>query len=340
MSNKKRYDNIIYRADGNTKIGLGHVYRLIALNQMVEGAAERIFISDDTCYKHVDNILPQKEFTKHLSTKSEEQEQLKLILELKRVNTLVVLDGYHFSSDFEQKLIDHGVSVLTIDDLHEREFHADLILNPALNVSARDYTLTRGKLLSGFDHILLRREFFQQKGIIEEDEGETTCLICFGGSDFHNLTQKVIKPVLQHPSVAHTHVIIGSAYAHLDSLKNINGVNIHSDLSAKEMKSLMLQSNICIAPASGICNELISLNRVIITGYYTNNQLDILNGLTDAGAVINAENLLETTNEKLTQHIDNALNPEIRQQLINNQRELFDGLSPSRINRAILDIIN
>src|SRR5690349_8258024 len=53
---------------------------------------------------------------------------------------LVVLDGYHFDSNYQQQVKARGAVLAVIDDLHDQEMFADLVINHAPGVHPSNYT--------------------------------------------------------------------------------------------------------------------------------------------------------------------------------------------------------
>ena len=73
---------------------------------------------------------------------------------------MVVIDGYQFDTEYQQKVKKSGASLVCLDDLHNQHFVADIIINHAPGVdpgkySAEPYT----QYLLGPSYALLRPAF-------------------------------------------------------------------------------------------------------------------------------------------------------------------------------------
>lgn len=104
------------------------------------------------------------------------------------------------------------------------------------------------------------------------------------------------------------------------------------------MLSKITSCGIAIAPSSGIGYEIIASKTPFLSGFYVNNQLDILKGLENNGCIINLGDLrkidLLTFNNALAQF--ESCNFVTNQ--INNQNKLIDGLSGERILAEFLEL--
>ena len=178
---------IFFRADGNTHIGLGHLVRCSALAYMLQSYFEISFYCKE---------IPES-FEKELVNNSYEviriDNEAQFIEQLDH-NQIVVLDGYNFNTAYQLEIKAKGNKLVCIDDLHDKEFVADLIINHAPGVKPEDYSAQpHTQFALGLDYALLRPAFLQQALKPRKIEKIETALICFGGSDPKNLTQSTLE---------------------------------------------------------------------------------------------------------------------------------------------------
>jgi UDP-2,4-diacetamido-2,4,6-trideoxy-beta-L-altropyranose hydrolase len=255
---------------------------------------------------------------------------------------IVVLDGYQFDSEYQKKIKEKGSKLVCIDDFHDQFFYADLVINHAPGVYKEDYKgESYTKYLLGPDYALLRPEFLETvpDKRIDRNRNVKNIFICFGGSDSKSLTAKVLSWL---PSKGHSiTIVIGDAYSHQDELNEVIKerkdfeINVKNSLSAKEMKNELEKTDLAIVPASGILFEVISTGLPVISGYYTDNQKDVYSGFKANNVFYDAKSFYE-------QDFLKAFNTALKKsnyEIIENQQNCIDGLSPKRFRKKFLGLL-
>jgi len=136
--------------------------------------------------------------------------------------------------------------------------------------------------------------------------------ISFGGSDAHNHSQQVAQILMDLPGIQVLHLVAGATNPHLEAWhewaaehnrqarqakqqqsqqngqsSQPNGqlplIQIHQNLSAQNMASLMARCSLAVAPASGTAMELCACRVPLICGYTATNQTGIFEGLSSLG---------------------------------------------------------
>jgi len=245
----------------------------------------------------------------------------------------VVLDGYEFDSEYQRHIKNKGCKLACIDDFQAQHFYADLLINHAPGVRKDDYEgEPYTKYLLGPDYALLRPEFFSSKTReIKNYSSIKNLFICFGGSDFKNLTVKILSWL---PSKDYlVTVVLGYAYSHggiLDEAiveRQDLEIIVKNSLSANEMKNQLEQADLAIVPASGILFEVMSTGLPAISGYYVDNQQGIYTGFKKLGCIVDAKGFDRENFLQAIQTVDDKSLALIRK----NQAQALDGLSMIRI---------
>lgn len=209
----------------------------------------------------------------------------------------LVLDGYHFDGEYQKQARNTGVTLVCLDDIHKREFFADLIINHAPDVTPDDYqALPDTRFALGPEYALLRPVFLEQAKKERKIDSADSVLICFGGSDFRNLTVQTLRTVLDFEQFRKITIIAGSAYKYQGSLERMLRLNAGTEkeirhyyaVNEQQMLSLMLETDVAIVPSSGILFETLAAGNKIISGMYTDNQLRIYSGFRKLEAFIDA----------------------------------------------------
>lgn len=313
--------DLFIRTDGSSEIGLGHLVRCISLS---------IYLSDPFNITFVCREIPQK-IEDELSqegialVKIDEEREFFDLLES---NSTVVLDGYSFDTVYQKKVKESGCKLACIDDLHDKEFYADLIINHSPGISKDQYSAQPAtKYALGLDYVLLRPPFLKaalNQNLREQNKRETL-LVCFGGSDSENLTVRTLNVVLDFNQFKKIIIITGSAYKFNDELlKTIKGrekvLHYHA-LDGEEMAAAFIESDVAIVPSSGILFEALATGNIAISGTYTNNQKEVYRGFKKLNAIIDAGNFSEEKIRDAIQQIS----------LYTTQQIFIDGKSPGRI---------
>ena len=315
MRNRKVY----VRVDGGDQIGLGHLIRCFALAKMLQSDFQIIFACQTIPEKFISE-LAEAGFVYIGLGKDDD------FFELIRPENIVVLDGYHFDSRYQKLIKQVGCKLVCIDDLYDKVYFADLIINHApgvenWNYNAQVYT----QYALGLDYALLRTAFLNPV-ILKSPRLDNSILICFGGSDGKNLTVETLKIILATNRFGTINVITGESYLGFEELepllKSNTMINHYHSVDEYQMAELIAVSNISVVPSSGILMEVLVLGNIIISGMYVENQKYLFENFKKMGAFISAEDF---SPKYLKDAIAKALN------YIPKSRQLIDGKSGQRI---------
>jgi UDP-2,4-diacetamido-2,4,6-trideoxy-beta-L-altropyranose hydrolase len=319
-------DKMFIRVDGNDQIGLGHLVRCVALAQMLKEDFNITFV----CKEILDptrNEIVKLGFS--LITINNEDSFLSALTG----NEIVVIDHYGLDSTYQEKIKDKNCKLVCIDDLHNKAFFADLIINPAPSVRPGHYQAqVYTQFALGLDYVLLRPEFFGQMQKAMTDEPTQTVFVCFGGADSKNITQTVVDILEKDTRFKKIIVVTGSAYNHLDQLKrkiDRKRFALYHGVDAKKMAVLIAKAQLAIVPASGILQEVIAVGSKIISGMYVENQKYVFENYKSLGAFVSAEDF---SVEHLTSAIDKAFQDRSERKI------LIDGKSPERLLNTFLQL--
>ncbi|MCX2837914.1 UDP-2,4-diacetamido-2,4,6-trideoxy-beta-L-altropyranose hydrolase [Salinimicrobium sp. MT39] len=284
-------NKILFRVDGNSSIGHGHLMRCYALAEMLKSR----FTVDFFC-KEVPNSLLNAFKQKNLAVNiiSIEDE----FLEVLNGDGIVVLDHYGLDTAFQKIIKEKGNKLVCIDDLHEKEFYADLIINHAPGILPSDYKAqSYTQYALGIEYAMLRPEFLK---LARQKEKKTNLskkgvFVCFGGSDPEDLTRRSLDILIDIKLFDEIKIVTGSAYSNYGLLvdyissKKDDKIFLYQNLQAEAMIAVMKSCSHALVPASGILLEVMALGLIPVAGMYINNQQFIyenykaINAFADAG---------------------------------------------------------
>jgi UDP-2,4-diacetamido-2,4,6-trideoxy-beta-L-altropyranose hydrolase len=344
---------LFIRADADSKIGTGHVMRCIALAQAwqdqggvvtfishCESSAlhQRImsegfsFIPIKYLHPHPDDLLETLEYLKHHSP-----------LTTHHSPNWLVLDGYHFTPDYQKTVREAGIKLLVIDDIgHLQYYHTDVLLNqniyaPDLKYNCDEDTI----LLLGTRYALLRREFLKYKGFKRNiPERAKNILITLGGGDPDNVTLKVMRALnMIRDHDIEIKVVFGPANPNIESVRKelaLSSVAFHLLESVDNMTELMVWADVAVSAGGSTCWELgfIGVPNIIIV--IAENQKLVAEGLAKADMSVNLgwHNNVDPT--KIAQEIIALLfSAEKRRAMIQKVATNIDGVGARRVIRKI-----
>lgn len=329
-----RIKNIVIRADGNSKVGLGHVYRSIALAQIFEDKSEITFLSNDA---ELQVIIPSNYRFIHLDVPAESELDF-ISKHFEPANDVLFVDGYGFDMEYQKGLKTLGFHFVYVDDLIAFEMQADVVLNPSLGISSADYQSKNSRLGLGPTYAPLRPGFLKTSSNKAEwnNPSAEKIFICFGGTDYFNLSSKILKSLNQIEHIKLV-VIVGGSSTDENSkynfvLQKLNG------LSSDELIKQIENSDVAITSASTISYEVASVRKPLIVGWYAENQQNLYQGLINQNLAVGLGNILELSDNELFVAVQKSLSSNF-DLIIEAQNNIFDGSNQERIKALILPLL-
>ena len=266
---------VYIRADGNSEIGLGHVIRSLALAEMLKDEFSCIFVTrflteyiNAEALKVCDDIIKLPESDDHFD----------VFLSILTGEEIVVLDNYFNKTDYQRKIKNKGCKLVCIDDMHDMHFVADVVINHAPYILKSNYSVeTYTKCLLGTKYALIRMKFQYLAKQHRKFNGTSNAFVCFGGSDYKNITQRVAERLLSFEFINNIFVVTGCAYLHKEKLQTFliqysDRIIAYSNIAAEHIADILTKSDFAIVPCSSILWECMAAKLPVITGYYIDNQ--------------------------------------------------------------------
>ena len=293
--------SLVVRADSTTQIGIGHIMRCIALAQAwQDNGGDVTFLSYCESVGLRKRIIDEGFDFVPIEKPYPDPNDLKRTLLILSNSTnptnltptpWLVIDGYHFTSDYQRQVKEAGHRLLVIDDMaHFDHYYADVVLNQNINAETLQYSCEPyTRLLLGTRYVLLRREFLGWKGWKREiPPVARKVLVTIGGGDPNNVTLKVINALKKLDiSDLDVRIVVGPSNPHKEILKN---AVLHAPCSMRilqnveNMPELMAWADIAVSAGGSTCWEMafMGLPSLIIT--VADNQVGIAEALGKAGA--------------------------------------------------------
>ncbi|HKK74711.1 MAG TPA: UDP-2,4-diacetamido-2,4,6-trideoxy-beta-L-altropyranose hydrolase [Saprospiraceae bacterium] len=275
--------NVYFRADGHPQIGVGHVIRSLALADMLKEQFSCHFIIRSPLETLTAQILETCVSIIELPDTDDDLQEARLLSDKYLTGEeIVVLDGYHFVTAYQQVIKDKGCKLVCIDDIHTYHFVADVVINHAGGIKPADYSVEPyTQFCLGLKYALLRKPFREAaKHRTYPDRQDNHVFICLGGADPRNATLAVLKRCESIETIEKVFLVIGPAYLHKTSLRTFLeqselDVELLENLSAEEMVRYMKKCGLAITPASTVAYEYLSVGGLLFLNVIADNQLSM-----------------------------------------------------------------
>jgi UDP-2,4-diacetamido-2,4,6-trideoxy-beta-L-altropyranose hydrolase len=329
---------IVFRADGNSRSGLGHLYRTFALIEMYREDFDCVLLTrEDSAVEVIPESYTLKILPKEITT---EQEAEWLGITYPSNQYSLILDGYQFNSHYQQQIKNKNYHLIVIDDLVQEKIYADCVVNHALGIKDSEYkTESYTKLALGPKYAILRPAFLnaaKQKRSINKTEN---VFVCFGGSDQLDLSLTSVKALLKFDEFASINVVLGAAYQNnelIELQKTDKRIHIYRNLSETELLQLMKTCDFAIVSSSNILYEVFSVKMIVLSGYYVENQKNIYNGCVENHLIFEGGDFRNYSSKDFESKISEVLAVNDFKKMIEAQSTLYD----SRIKERFVDLLN
>jgi len=272
--------NLVIRADAGGELGTGHVMRMIALAQAYMRRGGHVVITSVLCPEPIINRVLELGIEHHMLNGCEpgDAQDSAATLQLCEENEAqwLVLDGYHFDEEYQQRLAGHDIKVLCVDDYgHCETWNCDAVLNQNLGAENWGQRKSKGsdiKWLLGSSFALIREEFFESiRQAKEKKSPACRILVTMGGADPDNITLKVLRALEENELEGlELRVLVGGANPHQAKLTQFADSSRHQIevlCNVREMPPMYEWADAVISAGGSTCWEWLSygLSGAVVT---------------------------------------------------------------------------
>jgi UDP-2,4-diacetamido-2,4,6-trideoxy-beta-L-altropyranose hydrolase/UDP-4-amino-4,6-dideoxy-N-acetyl-beta-L-altrosamine N-acetyltransferase len=314
---------VVFRVDASLEIGTGHVMRCLSLAQVLKETGLNV---EFICRRHKGNLINMirsKGFNVHElelfekykvdiklaesyllgATQQKDSYECINILKLHKTNWLFV-DHYALDREWHSNLKPFSEKLIVIDDLSNRKYQCDILLDQTFGRTKEDYlrlTPKGCKLLIGSKYALLRPEFARWRSHSLEFRKKPKLrqiLINMGGIDADNITGKIIKEldICQLPKNVNIVIIMGKFAPHLGSVQILADTSPYKTdvlVDVNNMAEIMANSDLAIGAAGSTSWERCCLGLPTIQFAIAKNQIFLAKKLADHNAVKSVKKVSE-----------------------------------------------
>jgi UDP-2,4-diacetamido-2,4,6-trideoxy-beta-L-altropyranose hydrolase len=355
---------IVFRADASVDIGTGHVMRCITLaEELTRQGHQCLFICRDHP-GHLGELITGKGFELYLlktvgspelfvvagtgnlysqwlgAPWHQDAEQTLEVLAAVSAGWLVV-DHYGLDVRWEERLSSAAGKVMVIDDLANRPHFASVLLDQNLGRLEADYdrlVAASCQRLVGPQYALLRPEFNRLRARSLKRRGEPELLrilVSMGGTDAPNATAAVLESLESSalPSHLHLDIVMGATSPWLDDIRKAeksSRFNMTVSVNVQDMGERMCLADLSIGAAGSTSWERCALGLPSIVVSQAQNQSEILEALSGAGAVKKLDFPIDET-ELASLVVDFYKTPEKLASMARNASGLCDGKGVEKV---------
>lgn len=350
------------RADGNARIGAGHLMRCLTIADELKKASgdtgKVTFICGDEAsagFAKAHGYEALALGTDYRNMESEFPAVRSVICPADEGKTNVILiDSYFVTDKYLVQMGDLGRTIL-MDDMQSRAFPVDAVVNynafADREIYEKLYAGTRTKLYVGSSYIPVREQFTGCNYTVREQAEDV--LITTGGGDADNIAGKIlarlngfqdVDEIRDNTRKLNYHLVIGQFNPHFEKMRELSDkfswIHIHADV--QDMASLMKSCDVAVTAGGTTIYELAAVGVPFICFSYARNQEQLTEYLgrmgiagcggryhEDADEVLgNIERLFDN----ITGHVS------IRNSCYLKERGLVDGRGAKRLAERLCNI--
>lgn len=285
---------LIIRADAGPRMGAGHVMRCFALAQAAVDLGVEVHLVGRVGVSWVLErlALAAVKVTQVSGETPSCESPHDLLNQIAQVSgcpegTWVVLDGYHFTPQCQQAVMQAGYHLLVVDDYaHLSSYHCDILLNQNLGAEHLAYRGEIGQKLLGPEYALLRPEFRKARNLLRDKSAlasPSRILVSLGGGNFIDDLASVAA-AMNIPEMAGKKVqVISGAMdvARINELFSACPAEVSVLGRVDDMPALLLATDLCITAGGSTCWELCCLGVPFLTVVVAQNQQKVVAALDD-----------------------------------------------------------
>jgi spore coat polysaccharide biosynthesis predicted glycosyltransferase SpsG len=266
-------DNIIiFRCDGNSEIGMGHIVGCIRFAKLIKKklSVNSIFLIKED--NKISKFLSSNGFLySSIPHEANVEDQIKEILILyKRFSANAIVfnfnaDELNLWGDKFLTLKNKGIKIIFQDNPMQSYKYGNIVINALPHPEYEEYyPLEHPSCFDGLEYLLLGDDYYPliNKARVAPPEVKRI-LIAMGGGDNENITSTILKILSDINCKSKVDVVVGAAYRHLDELKKIidnTKLNIELSINVSNMNERIDMADIGFSSIGLTTYEMAALN--------------------------------------------------------------------------------
>lgn len=333
--------SLVIRADGDERIGAGHVMRCLALAEAWRESGGRVsFVCRPGAEQLLERIARHGFELTRLPPNATHADDANGLIDRATADDAawVVVDGYHFDNAYHARVRAAGRMLCVLDD-GQRWSHpaADVVLNQNLGGETSRYSLRPGaRLIAGPQFALVRPSFRRGATAGRPSGSARRLLVSLGGADPADATSRVLDALeLTGNALDQVDVVVGPANPRREAIVRraaALGSAVRVVVDPPDIAELMRTAEMAVIAAGSTLWEVAALGLPAVCIVVADNQAPLAQNMSEAGAVENAGPLESLDTAKLAETIRRlAADAAQRAQMAQRGRRLIDGRGAQRV---------
>jgi UDP-2,4-diacetamido-2,4,6-trideoxy-beta-L-altropyranose hydrolase len=326
--------NIAFRVDGGKEVGLGHAVRCLNLAQQLRETTE--------C--EITFISATPSAFSELSTRNYGIEP-RIFDNIDITTDILVVDLPAINEEYLLDLRSRAKFLVNIDDHTSNvRFCSDILVRPNFNEGVNHLYSGTTRYLSGKDYIILGKQFevFARKRRAIPTEPKSI-LVCFGGSDPENLTQRLIPTLEQIAFKPRIDLVLGASFSSVSEIEKLvsrqKRYSLHKN--ASNMAQLMWGADLAVISGGTLMYEACTLGTPAIIISQNQEQDDEARLFDQKGAIVYLGLHNKIDNPKIRRTIEAILSDApLRRRLSQEAKKLIEPYGAERIAKIIIEDFN
>lgn len=343
---------IYFHCDASHDIGSGHLVRCLSLASAFRrfGSMDPTFITGNML-NNFSRPIKQNGF-KHfilddsIGVKDKASEEISIINKNQHVTTpICIVDSYSITEDYEEKLKSEGIIVIAIDDMADRNFCSDMIINYHLGARIALYKhATNTRFLLGVSYTPLRNDFVDVSSSPRSFDATNQILVTLGSGSLANqiISNIIIKSlcILKNRMDLSATIIASLTKKDEEAVMKYaraSGLKLEILSNVTNMAKIMLKSHFAIAAGGITAYELAACGLPSLLFILGENQKNVVESFEREGICVNLGWHENVSSEMLADAICNLTNDSIKYRKMSHLgQKMVDGKGCMRIVEEVI----
>jgi UDP-2,4-diacetamido-2,4,6-trideoxy-beta-L-altropyranose hydrolase len=338
---------MVIRADAGPGIGTGHVMRCLALAVGLRGRGAPVEFLGKAPPAVVERVCEEGFHWQQIDKTHPNPSDLTTTRDLltHRSASWLILDGYHFTPQYQSSVRAFNKRLLVVDDdARHEQYDVDILLNQNLSAASLQYRFASSstRVLFGPHFALLRPEFSRTNMCRDIPQHAERLLVTMGGTDPAEgafLALEALRRLAQNELTVRIVAGIDNPRMHELTLASRElGPRVEVLGAVGNMAEHLAWADMALTASGSTVWEMCCLGLPMLLIVTASNQLGIAKALHQHGAAVSLGEIEYITPDMLTASLKKFLgDPSLRQALSQAGKQLVDGRGAARVAEILLD---
>ena len=339
--------NVLIRADGNEKIGSGHIMRTKSIANELKGLGAKVLyaLADERGKRLINNEFQSVVLSSNYECLDDEIDALSSVVKEQKIK-LILLDSYFVTPKYFKEL-KKLAKVAYIDDLDAFAYECEALINYGAFFDKNEYKARQNlakKHFLGSEFAPLRAEFRSTQKSSKNTQKKQV-LLTTGNTDLLGIMPRLLEAFLSDESLKNLEflAISGAFNEHENKLLALSAKhkNIKVLKNPENMAQIMAEADFVLSAGGSTLYELASLAKAVICFSIAANQNNI-KSWAEAGAMLYAGDAKADSHSVVAKSINllkSLLNDENLAKTLGQKAHFFvDGKGAIRLAKKLLSL--